>query len=167
MDRAPSGDLIYCDPPYTHTQTILHGTRDFRLRHLLEVIPRSAQKARGRCRHKHRWNEAVGRNAVRSPNTGRGYPSAWALYAEAVSDGRLELGDRGCCGPVIADRLREGSRLNWHWSRTLFAAHAQRGPLFDDLFIFLTIFLFALYLEWNGGTPDHGSHRLSGGRGAG
>jgi DNA adenine methylase len=38
MSKAQKGDLIYCDPPYSHTQTILYGAQKFNLRHLLEVI---------------------------------------------------------------------------------------------------------------------------------
>lgn len=38
MIRAKAGDLIYCDPPYSHTQSILYGAQSFSLKHLLEVI---------------------------------------------------------------------------------------------------------------------------------
>lgn len=38
MVRAKSGDLIYCDPPYTHSQTILYGAQRFRLPDLLSII---------------------------------------------------------------------------------------------------------------------------------
>jgi len=42
---AQKGDLVYCDPPYTHSQTILYGAQRFRLRQLLDVI--ADAKARG------------------------------------------------------------------------------------------------------------------------
>ena len=29
MDRAGEGDLVYCDPPYTHSQSIIYGAQDF------------------------------------------------------------------------------------------------------------------------------------------
>jgi DNA adenine methylase len=45
MDQAQSGDLIYCDPPYSHTQTILYGAQSFSLQRLFEVIDRC--KGRG------------------------------------------------------------------------------------------------------------------------
>lgn len=38
MTMAMPGDLIYCDPPYTHSQAILYGAQDFSLTHLMEVI---------------------------------------------------------------------------------------------------------------------------------
>jgi DNA adenine methylase len=40
MDRARPGDLIYCDPPYSHSQAILYGAQSFSLNHLFKVIER-------------------------------------------------------------------------------------------------------------------------------
>ena len=40
MERARAGDLIYCDPPYSHSQAILYGAQAFSLRHLFKVIQR-------------------------------------------------------------------------------------------------------------------------------
>ncbi len=38
MDEAKKGDLIYCDPPYVDTQTIIYGAQAFSLTKLFEVI---------------------------------------------------------------------------------------------------------------------------------
>ncbi|PYX01422.1 MAG: DNA methyltransferase [Acidobacteria bacterium] len=38
MTKTKTGDLVYCDPPYSHTQTILYGAQEFRLEKLFEVI---------------------------------------------------------------------------------------------------------------------------------
>jgi len=38
MNMAKPGDLIYCDPPYTHSQAILYGAQEFSLTRLLQVI---------------------------------------------------------------------------------------------------------------------------------
>lgn len=38
MRRAQPGDLIYCDPPYSHSQAILYGAQNFDLEHLLSAI---------------------------------------------------------------------------------------------------------------------------------
>jgi DNA adenine methylase len=38
MLAATTGDVIYCDPPYTHSQTILYGAQEFSLARLFEVI---------------------------------------------------------------------------------------------------------------------------------
>ena len=45
MKRAKAGDLIYCDPPYRDSQSILYGAQTFSLEELFEVIARC--KARG------------------------------------------------------------------------------------------------------------------------
>jgi DNA adenine methylase len=38
MKTAKRGDLVYCDPPYSDSQTILYGAQAFSLERLLEVI---------------------------------------------------------------------------------------------------------------------------------
>lgn len=45
MMSARSGDLVYCDPPYTHSQAILYGAQDFSFDALVETI--RACKERG------------------------------------------------------------------------------------------------------------------------
>lgn len=45
MDMARPGDLIYCDPPYSHSQNILYGAQSFDLKELFKAIHRC--KSRG------------------------------------------------------------------------------------------------------------------------
>jgi DNA adenine methylase len=45
MDSAVAGDLVYCDPPYSHSQAILYGAQAFSLSRLLATIARC--KSRG------------------------------------------------------------------------------------------------------------------------
>ena len=45
MDRAKKGSIVYCDPPYSFTQSILYGAQGFSLERLFETIARC--KARG------------------------------------------------------------------------------------------------------------------------
>lgn len=45
MANAKAGDVIYCDPPYTHSQAILYGAQSFSLRKLFATIAEC--KARG------------------------------------------------------------------------------------------------------------------------
>lgn len=45
LDMAQPGDIVYCDPPYSHSQSILYGAQTFDLEHLLSMITRC--KARG------------------------------------------------------------------------------------------------------------------------
>ena len=40
MRQAKKGDMIYCDPPYSHSQSILYGGQGFKLEELLEEITR-------------------------------------------------------------------------------------------------------------------------------
>ncbi len=44
MGAAQQGDLVYCDPPYSHSQSILYGAQSFSLEHLLEVISRCKER---------------------------------------------------------------------------------------------------------------------------
>ena len=45
MDQANKGDLVYCDPPYADSQTILYGAQAFSLQRLFDSI--ASCKARG------------------------------------------------------------------------------------------------------------------------
>ena len=38
MSRAKKGDLVYCDPPYTHSQSIIYGAQDFSIDGLWDAI---------------------------------------------------------------------------------------------------------------------------------
>lgn len=38
MDRAQAGDVIYCDPPYTHSQSIIYGSQTFSINKLFDKI---------------------------------------------------------------------------------------------------------------------------------
>ena len=44
METAQAGDLVYCDPPYVHSQSILYGAQDFDLSHLFESIERCKRR---------------------------------------------------------------------------------------------------------------------------
>ena len=44
IDSAKSGDLIYCDPPYSFSQTILYGAQKFDLVQLFEMIRQAKSK---------------------------------------------------------------------------------------------------------------------------
>lgn len=44
MDEARPGDVVYCDPPYSHSQAILYGAQDFSLEKLFEVVERCKRR---------------------------------------------------------------------------------------------------------------------------
>lgn len=45
MDKPQAGDIVYCDPPYTHSQSIIYGAQDFDVNVLFQKIAEC--KARG------------------------------------------------------------------------------------------------------------------------
>lgn len=44
FEQAKSGDLIYCDPPYSHSQAILYGAQSFSLQELFDMIAWSKKR---------------------------------------------------------------------------------------------------------------------------
>lgn len=44
FDMAKEGDLVYCDPPYSHSQSILYGAQDFKLVELFGKIQEAKDK---------------------------------------------------------------------------------------------------------------------------
>jgi len=44
MENAQAGDLVYCDPPYSDTQSILYGAQGFSLERLFESIARCKKR---------------------------------------------------------------------------------------------------------------------------
>ena len=44
FEMAKPGDLIYCDPPYSHSQSILYGAQEFRLEELFNSIQKAKDK---------------------------------------------------------------------------------------------------------------------------
>ena len=44
LETAKPGDLVYCDPPYTHSQAILYGAQSFSLDSLFEAISKCKQR---------------------------------------------------------------------------------------------------------------------------
>lgn len=44
FNKAQKGDLIYCDPPYSHSQGILYGAQTFQLEELLDEIQKAKSK---------------------------------------------------------------------------------------------------------------------------
>ncbi len=45
LSQTKRGDLVYCDPPYTHSQGILYGAQAFRLTDLFDIVAKC--KSRG------------------------------------------------------------------------------------------------------------------------
>lgn len=44
MDRAKAGDVVYCDPPYTHSQGIIYGAQAFDI----DILWKKIRECKGR-----------------------------------------------------------------------------------------------------------------------
>lgn len=44
FERASEGDVVYCDPPYTHSQTILYGAQRFSLETMFDTIAKAKRR---------------------------------------------------------------------------------------------------------------------------
>jgi len=104
LDGASRGDLVYCDPPYKDTQTILYGAQDFRLPDLFDIIKRC--KSRGVC-------VALSIDGTkRSGNLVCDVPIPDGLFEREVFVNcgrsmlrRFQMGGQTLEGEVVADRL--------------------------------------------------------------
>jgi DNA adenine methylase len=104
MSRAKPGDVVYCDPPYTHSQAILYGAQTFRLRDLLTTIAQC--KERG-------VNVALSIDGTkRSGDKVCDLPIPEGLFEREVLVDcgrsmlrRLQMGGQTLEGEVVADRL--------------------------------------------------------------
>lgn len=104
MKRAVKRDLVYCDPPYKDTQTILYGAQDFDLGELYETI--SQCKARG---------VFVALSIDGTKKTGNkvcNVPTPSGLFEREVFVNcgrsmlrRFQMGGQTLEGEVVADRL--------------------------------------------------------------
>ena len=93
MNMAEEGDLIYCDPPYMHTQSILYKAQSFNLEHLFEVISRC--KSRG------------ARVALSIDGSKR---SGDLVCNLPIPDGLFEREVRVNCGPSMLKRFQMGGQ---------------------------------------------------------
>lgn len=101
---AKPGDLIYCDPPYAHSQTILYGAQGFRLEQLLARI--ADAKALG-------VHVALSIDGTkRSGNRPCDLPIPDGLFEQEVRVNcgrsmlrRLQMAGQTLEGEVVADRL--------------------------------------------------------------
>lgn len=104
LDRSRPGDLVYCDPPYSHSQTILYGAQGFDQDDLFKLI--SIAKGRGVF-------VALSLDGTKkSGGTDCAYAIPPGLFARdvAVNCGRsmlrrFQMGGQTLEGEVVTDRL--------------------------------------------------------------
>jgi DNA adenine methylase len=104
MARARAGDLIYCDPPYRHSQTILYGAQGFDLGRLMQAI--ADAKARG----VHVALSIDGTNRSGARDLPVDIPSGLFAREVAIPLGRsmlrrFQMGGETLEGEVVCDRL--------------------------------------------------------------
>lgn len=104
MSRAKPGDVIYCDPPYTHSQAILYGAQTFRLRDLLTTI--------AECKERGVFVALSIDGTKRSGDKVCDLPIPEGLFEREVLVDcgrsmlrRLQMGGQTLEGEVVADRL--------------------------------------------------------------
>lgn len=104
LARALPGDLVYCDPPYTHSQAILYGAQGFRLRQLLGAI--------GECKRRG-VHVALSIDGVKQSGRKKCHldiPDGLFEREILIDCGRsmlrrLQMGGQTLEGEVVADRL--------------------------------------------------------------
>jgi DNA adenine methylase len=104
MAQAQRGDLIYCDPPYSHTQSILYGAHAFSLENLFRVIET--------CKSKGVFVALSIDGTKRSGNLICDIPIPPGLFEREVMVNvgrsmlkRFQMNGRTLEGEVVADRL--------------------------------------------------------------
>lgn len=101
---AKPGDLVYCDPPYTHSQAILYGAQRFRLRQLLQVIADS--KSRGvYVALSIDGTKRSGDHVCRLPIPDGLFEREVLVNCGRSMLRRLQMGGQTLEGEVVADRL--------------------------------------------------------------
>jgi len=102
--QAQAGDLVYCDPPYTHSQAILYGAQQFRLFKLLHVI--ADVKARGvRVAMSIDGTKRSGDHVCDLPIPDGLFEREVLINCGRSMLRRLQMGGQTLEGEVVADRL--------------------------------------------------------------
>jgi len=104
MDMARAGDLVYCDPPYTHTQSILYKAQSFDLTRLLRVM--------ARCKERGVYIALSIDGTKKSGRTVCDLPIPEGLFETEVFVNcgrsmlrRFQMGGQTLDGEIVADRL--------------------------------------------------------------
>jgi DNA adenine methylase len=102
--QARAGDLVYCDPPYTHSQAILYGAQRFRLSQLLSVI--ADAKARGvRVAMSIDGTKRSGDHVCNLPIPDGLFEREVLVNCGRSMLRRLQMGGQTLEGEIVADRL--------------------------------------------------------------
>lgn len=89
MDNPMQGDVVYCDPPYTHSQSIIYGAQSFKIEDLWEKISECKSRGANIILSLNCWRESKGKDISIDIPTG-------LFEREALID----------CGTSMIDRLQ-------------------------------------------------------------
>lgn len=104
MNMAKQGDMVYCDPPYSNSQTILYGAQSFDLERLFQAI--------GRCKSQGVYVALSIDGTKRSGALTHGLSVPPGLFEREVFVNcgrsmlkRFQMNGRTLEGEIVADRL--------------------------------------------------------------
>jgi DNA adenine methylase len=104
MGNARSGDLVYCDPPYSNSQAILYGAQAFALENLLDII--------GQCKAKGvkvalsiDGTKKSGKKVVELPIPGGLFEQELFIDCGRSMLRRFQMADQTLEEEVVTDRL--------------------------------------------------------------
>lgn len=104
MDEARAGDLVYCDPPYSDSQSILYGAQSFSLADLMSAI--------GRCKERGVYvalsidgTKRSGRHTVALPIPEGLFEREMAIRCGRSMLKRFQMNGESLDGEEVTDRL--------------------------------------------------------------
>jgi DNA adenine methylase len=104
MREAKSGDLVYCDPPYSDTQAILYGAQAFHLDDLFNEIDKCKSRGVRVALSIDGTKKSGGRNIVNSAPAGLFNSEAMVNCGRSMLR-RFQMEGRTLESEVVADRL--------------------------------------------------------------
>lgn len=94
MNAPTNGDVVYCDPPYTHSQSIIYGAQDFKIEELWEKILECKQRGAKVILSLNCWRESKGKD-----------------ISVDIPDGLFEREVLVDCGTSMIDRLQNSGNV--------------------------------------------------------
>lgn len=93
MDKPSRDDIVYCDPPYTHSQSIIYGAQDFKIEELWEKIAECKYRGANVMLSLNCWRESKGKD-----------------ISIEIPDGLFEREVLVDCGTSMIDRLQNSGK---------------------------------------------------------
>jgi len=104
MRDAKRGDLVYCDPPYSNSQTILYGAQAFSLADLFEEVDRCKSRGAFVALSIDGFKKSGAKQVDITPPTGL-FAKEFFVNCGRSMLRRFQMGGQTLEGEVVADRL--------------------------------------------------------------